>query len=236
MSDRICTIDHLRSFVEQRGCSLEVAQHQAGHSFLAEHGPFAGIGYFQDLAAVSLARSSFIGMTRTSSDLLKELVEFNRMMELWRQGRDLSSVKPIDHCVLDKEFGPDALAKMEAESSNVAAQASQKLTEEEACSCLSSSAADDCCQRVLRRSHKQGYILTRDIFKSYDGINVTQEFRTELPSIDYRDVIVTRDWYETLISGYLYHKMVSALLWRKLLVSTQYRVVSHAVFLIYLGQ
>ena len=69
------------------------------------------------------------------------------------------------------------------------------------CSCFNPAATKGCCERVLRRSHKMGYILTQKLFIGEERIKVTQQFRRSSPSSDFRDVILTRNWYESLISG-----------------------------------
>ena len=52
-----------------------------------EHVPFAGAGFFKDLALSSQARDGFIGhCDRNSSQLLKELIEYDRTIEALRSG------------------------------------------------------------------------------------------------------------------------------------------------------
>ena len=72
-------------------CVGIVANHQRGSSAVsAEHGAFAGVGYFQDLALVRHARHGFIAPhlqkrvgkgIRTSSGLVRNLMEFRRQLE-----------------------------------------------------------------------------------------------------------------------------------------------------------
>jgi len=66
----------------------------------------------------------------------------------------------------------------------------------------------ECCERVARRSHKMGHILSLKLFHPYSGINlaVLGTSRSEPPPHDYRDVIISRNIYHSLVSGYLYHK------------------------------
>jgi len=93
MSDRTCTIDRLTKFLELRNITVHVALHDEGSSFREEHGPFAGVGLYQDLALVSQARSAIIATRRTSSDLLRELVEYHQKMERWKADRgDINAV------------------------------------------------------------------------------------------------------------------------------------------------
>lgn len=145
-------------------------------------------------------------------------------MELWRQndyGR-IDRLEDISMCRLKKIVPAKRLEKIELKKrqtigsgdtvNNKQQQQEQPLlTPEERkdtdtfhCSCMNPAASRDCCQRVVRRTHKQGYVLTRELFnnKSYPGIDVTQSFRTTIPvNTDYRDVIITRDWYESIVSG-----------------------------------
>lgn len=97
MSDRIKTIDNLNEFLQKHypNCETVIATHNnagpddgklspsdknVGHYL--EHGPFAGTGYFQDLIVASQARDGFIGHCyRTSSQLLRERIEYDRTME-----------------------------------------------------------------------------------------------------------------------------------------------------------
>lgn len=49
MADRQCTIEKVKNWLESRNIEVEIANHNAGKSYHKEHGPFAGVGYFQDL-------------------------------------------------------------------------------------------------------------------------------------------------------------------------------------------
>jgi hypothetical protein len=71
-------------------CRGIVVEHtNVSHSFKEEHGPFAGAGYFQDLAlAASQARHGFIGANRSSSMLVRELIEYHRHMEAYYAWQD----------------------------------------------------------------------------------------------------------------------------------------------------
>lgn len=83
MSDRTCTIDLLTTWLEEElGCRVFVAVHEdAAYDYKFEHGPFAGAGFYEDLALASMARSAFIGTDRSSSDLVLEQIAFHRTME-----------------------------------------------------------------------------------------------------------------------------------------------------------
>lgn len=97
MSDRECTVKRIITWLKnnygksiERGdtdfqwcssVSVKTANHEKGDGLFEEHGPNAGTGFFQDLALASQSTSAFIGTGRTSSDLLLELIEFNRITE-----------------------------------------------------------------------------------------------------------------------------------------------------------
>ena len=82
LSDRSATLAALTDYLQGRNdsCQGVVASHTVGKSFTDEHGPFAGIGYFQDLHLASQARHGFVGHGRSSSDLVRELMEYDRQM------------------------------------------------------------------------------------------------------------------------------------------------------------
>jgi hypothetical protein len=100
MSDRTCTVTRLAAFLKRNNHTVSVFQHaDASPDEAPEHGPYAGIGYFQDLALVSSAQSGLIAMRRSSSDLLRELMVFNKYMLVWETGDDTKS-RMVDECVL----------------------------------------------------------------------------------------------------------------------------------------
>lgn len=94
MSDRVCTIAELSSWLGKRGISVVLASHpEEGQDYRGEHGPFAGAGYFYDLAMVlETAQDAFVSMRRSSSDFVRELVEFHRTMRLVEQGKELEKL------------------------------------------------------------------------------------------------------------------------------------------------
>lgn len=82
LSDRPATLAALTDYLLGRNdsCQGVVTSHTVGKSFTDEHGPFAGIGYFEDLHLASQARHGFVGHSRSSSDLVRELMEYDRQM------------------------------------------------------------------------------------------------------------------------------------------------------------
>jgi hypothetical protein len=101
MSDRPLTLQHLQQWLQYRNCSVVTTPHkQAGASFLQEHGPWSGRGFFQDLAVVSQARQGLIAkFSTTSSKLLLELMEYDRSMEAWERG-DENRTESLQRCNL----------------------------------------------------------------------------------------------------------------------------------------
>jgi hypothetical protein len=92
MSDRSCTISMLLPWLEERGCHAYVARHdnRTYTDVPLEHGPFAGAGFYQDMAlATALTRSAVVGwLHRSSTGLVLALIQFYRTMEAWKQSDD----------------------------------------------------------------------------------------------------------------------------------------------------
>lgn len=85
LSDRPCTLSRLTErLAVETGCEALVALHDSRTDFLSEHGPFAGAGFFQDWALALQAQSAFIGLKRSSSDLIKESLTFQRGRMAWQ--------------------------------------------------------------------------------------------------------------------------------------------------------
>ncbi|GKY92948.1 hypothetical protein MPSEU_000263700 [Mayamaea pseudoterrestris] len=95
MSDRPCTVSRLTSWLQNRSISSISATHvEETPGYVDEHGPFAGDAFFVDLAVVaSTVRDAFIGMGRTSSALLRELITFERTMEAMEQSREVDALR-----------------------------------------------------------------------------------------------------------------------------------------------
>jgi hypothetical protein len=93
MSDRELTVSRLQQYVETKNCTARVFSHAAGAAGLrTEHGPWNGLGFFQDLAFVSRARAGFVYTGgASSSSLVIELITYDLQMEAWRrEGRNVS--------------------------------------------------------------------------------------------------------------------------------------------------
>jgi hypothetical protein len=115
MSDREETIVELEQYLRDHNCTPIVANHERGGSFRHEHGPFAGIGFFQDLMVARRARSGLIGnLARSSTQLLWELIEYDCFVDHARLYGALAHHQPAEFvvCLL-----PDK--KLHVEQNNV---------------------------------------------------------------------------------------------------------------------
>jgi len=88
MSDRPRTIEILSRWLIGRNCTPISVRHDNGTSGkITEHGPWAGIGFLEDLEIAASARWAVVGdFHRSSFMLLVELIEYDRMVEAWRTG------------------------------------------------------------------------------------------------------------------------------------------------------
>jgi hypothetical protein len=90
MSDRPRTIELLTEWLEERNCTVVTAARDVGVSLSKEHGPWAGVGYLQDLEMAGAARHGAIGDPhRSSFALLVKLIEYDRKVAAWKSGKDL---------------------------------------------------------------------------------------------------------------------------------------------------
>lgn len=101
MSDRPATIQNITNYLRRTtNCdAISVSSDpssQRNLSEIGEHGPFAGAGFFRDLAVASQARSAFTGSPRSSSALLLEFIEYKRRNEAWRDDHKL--LDPLLRC------------------------------------------------------------------------------------------------------------------------------------------
>jgi hypothetical protein len=84
MSDRVPTVNGLVDFATNKTCRAVTVTHaQEETGSFVENGPFAGAGFFLDLALVTHARTGFVGMMRSSSALVDEIIEYQRRTEAW---------------------------------------------------------------------------------------------------------------------------------------------------------
>ena len=73
LSDRVATLQGLQSYLPQQlNCSMLVASHETNStsSFSHEHGPFAGAGFFTDLALASQVKDGVVTTGQRSSSML----------------------------------------------------------------------------------------------------------------------------------------------------------------------
>lgn len=86
MSDRPRTIALLTNWLVDRNCSVVTATRDTGTSLSKEHGPWAGIGFLQDLEMAAAARHGAIGDPhRSSFALLVKLMEYDRKVAAWKR-------------------------------------------------------------------------------------------------------------------------------------------------------
>jgi hypothetical protein len=97
LSDRPKTLDLLSEVVTNLQCIPTFANHKTGTSFRKDHGPYSGVGFFQDLSLASNAVHGFIGhKKRSSSMLLEEWIVYRRSLQ-----KNISST-PLVECYLPK--------------------------------------------------------------------------------------------------------------------------------------
>jgi hypothetical protein len=97
ISDRPNSVDKIsQAVVRDLNCAVSVVNHtEMTPSFTAEHGPFAGAGFFRDLALASRARHGLVGGRRSSTILLEELIVFHKL-------KDKSDDGPFVFCDLGR--------------------------------------------------------------------------------------------------------------------------------------
>lgn len=95
MSDRTRTIELLSDWLKERNCTVVTATRDTGVSLSKEHGPWAGIGFLQDLEMAAAARHGAIGDPhRSSFALLVKLIEYDRKVAAWKNGKDMHQDGP----------------------------------------------------------------------------------------------------------------------------------------------
>ena len=109
MSDRPTCIEKLRAWLQDNNCTgvaVDPAIEKASPSaeVTNEMGPNQGIGFFQELSLASAARSGLVGdFHRSSFMLLVELVEYDRRIEDWKNGKE--SPDKLSRCNLPERYG-----------------------------------------------------------------------------------------------------------------------------------
>jgi hypothetical protein len=103
MSDRELTITKLQKFIENTtDCTVRVATHATGRGVNDEHGPWSGLGFYQDWALSSRARHGFVHTGTTSSSLVIELITYDHQLEAWRQGRNVTHA--LEECTFQPKY------------------------------------------------------------------------------------------------------------------------------------
>jgi hypothetical protein len=103
MSDRELTITKLQKFIESStDCTVRVATHATGIGVTSEHGPWSGLGFYQDWALSSRARHGFVHTGTTSSSLVIELIAYDHQLEAWRQGRNVTQT--LEECTFKPKY------------------------------------------------------------------------------------------------------------------------------------
>ncbi|CAJ1949402.1 unnamed protein product [Cylindrotheca closterium] len=113
LSDRPKTLTLLQEYLAQNysQCTSLIAKHEEGESWRPEHGPFAGVGFYQDLALVkntiqSLPESprsqvGFIGSHhRSSSQLVREILVYQQLSRNTEYEPTVDEIAPIATCYL----------------------------------------------------------------------------------------------------------------------------------------
>jgi hypothetical protein len=107
LSDRSETLTRLRAHIGTK-CEVVQATHRdtTTDALEVEHGPFAGVGFVQDLELASREasrslRSFWIGHSRSSSKLLREWLTYRRAIWFWKNyGFEPSHLPTISQCQL----------------------------------------------------------------------------------------------------------------------------------------
>jgi hypothetical protein len=109
LSDRNVTLESLREWIlHHTGCRPIIADHILESGLFAEHGPFATMGFFQDLALAAHANGGYIGamdFASSSADLVRELYEYNRYVLNHSLMRKQNTSLPALHCSIPRYKG-----------------------------------------------------------------------------------------------------------------------------------
>jgi hypothetical protein len=103
MSDRQESLNALTQLASAMNCSAVVTSHtKKGEIINLEHGPFAGLGFFQDLLVAGKARDGYVGHCgRSSSQMLQEIIQYGRVNGQ-SEGK-ISNNRPFTQCCLSTE-------------------------------------------------------------------------------------------------------------------------------------
>jgi len=99
MADRPATVQAISNQTASKfNCTVAmVSQHeQVKDHAIAEHGAFAGMGYYQDVVLAAHAKDAFIGKKRSSSAFVAMMMEYQRRMKAWEAGEDYTT--PMGRC------------------------------------------------------------------------------------------------------------------------------------------
>jgi hypothetical protein len=84
MADRELTLKILSRYVHKLGCEPVTADHKKQESGILEHGPYAGIGFFQDLELLARGtRHGFVGATTSSTEFVLSTIVYDSFMSFW---------------------------------------------------------------------------------------------------------------------------------------------------------
>jgi hypothetical protein len=114
LSDRLKTLKALPIYRHEKHpycTTIRAVEDQGTFSFTSEHGPFVGAGFYQDLAVVrrivirgmelngDCHRVAFVGRKkRSSSQLIREQMEFQRTEYIIQQNNTSKLPKPMIAC------------------------------------------------------------------------------------------------------------------------------------------
>ena len=100
MSDRSETVERLRRMIETQGnCTLHTSNPTEGASWLSEHGPWSGAGFFDDWKLLATkVQHGFVGTNdRSSTHLVASVIAYNRYITEWLHG---SKPKRLPQCMM----------------------------------------------------------------------------------------------------------------------------------------
>ena len=98
MSDRRGTVDRLSEWATEHNCTAVVAAHTEGSGTRDEHGPWAGLGFYQDMFSVARARSAMISSESTSSQLVLALMAYDRRVEAVLASQNADDLPDMQRC------------------------------------------------------------------------------------------------------------------------------------------